>query len=331
VGKGQVFFESGERGVRLTAPPGPALVRWNTIDKQPEVQRMEKVPPELSALASTEGEAFAAICAACAGLTTKELGPALDALMASGQKAERLVGVTTAGAVDDLPRVIKGMGDAKHADLRDHAVIVLRHWLGRGKGQLERLHQSLLKQGVSDVRARTLLQLVLGFDQEQQTRPETYELLLHSLQHPRVEVRELARWHLVRLAPAGRAFGFDAAAPEAARQKAVAQWQRLIPEGQLPRRDLPPGDPAQQAVSARLKVLVPADATVTVDGHATRSTGAERQFVSPPLQPGRKFTYTLEATWKENGQLRRLTRRVTVEAGGGYVVDFRKDGSGNPR
>ena len=47
-------------------------------------------------------------------------------------------------------------------------------------------------------------------------------------------VRELAHWHLDRLAPAGQKIAYDAAADEAARHKAAEQWRALIPPGQLP-------------------------------------------------------------------------------------------------
>jgi len=64
----------------------------------------------------------------------------------------------------------------------------------------------------------------------------TYEVLIGLLGHSKVAVREVARWHLVRLAPTGKKINFDAAAPEAQRQKAVEEWRALIPAGQLPPR-----------------------------------------------------------------------------------------------
>ena len=46
-------------------------------------------------------------------------------------------------------------------------------------------------------------------------RPETYDALIAYLRHSRLPVRELARWHLYRLVPAGRKIVYDAAASEA--------------------------------------------------------------------------------------------------------------------
>ncbi len=240
VGKGSVFFESGVRGVRLTAPPGPALVHWNSVGGEAEVRRMEKLPPELAALTQTDDPIFKAICSSCACLNEGKVGPMLDILLRSQEKGDRLVGVTVAGAIDDLPRVLKALIDPKHADLRDHSILVLRHWMGRGRGHLEQLHDIMKKVGYPEVRARTALQLLVGFDEDQLAQPETYALLLRCLQHSHLPIRELARWHLVRLVPAGREIGYDAAAPEAERQRAAERWQALIPPGRLPpRRDVP--------------------------------------------------------------------------------------------
>jgi len=48
-----------------------------------------------------------------------------------------------------------------------------------------------------------------------------------------------------------------------------------------------------------------------------------RNFVSPPLQPGKKFLYTLRATWKEGGKRSSRERTVRVEASQETVIDFR--------
>ncbi len=84
--------------------------------------------------------------------------------------------------------------------------------------------------------------------------------------------------------------------------------------GQLP----PPNEPA------KLKVFLPADAILHVDGAQTQSTGEIRNFVSPDLPAGKKFVYTLRATWKEGGKVVDRERKVRVEAGQDATVDFRE-------
>jgi uncharacterized protein (TIGR03000 family) len=73
---------------------------------------------------------------------------------------------------------------------------------------------------------------------------------------------------------------------------------------------------------AVLVVRLPKDATLTIGGDATRQTGAERTFVSPPLKAGKTYTYELKATWREGGESKTATREVTVRSGERTVVDF---------
>jgi uncharacterized protein (TIGR03000 family) len=77
--------------------------------------------------------------------------------------------------------------------------------------------------------------------------------------------------------------------------------------------------PADRAV---LVVKLPAGATLTIGGHATKQTGAERTFESPPLAAGKTYYYELKSMWKESGQPRTVTRQVLVRAGQRSVVDL---------
>jgi uncharacterized protein (TIGR03000 family) len=83
--------------------------------------------------------------------------------------------------------------------------------------------------------------------------------------------------------------------------------------------------PAQQAQPATLTVRLPADARLTVEGQVTKQTGAERRFVSPPLEPGQKFSYTVSAFWEPNNYTKiTRTRKVSVQAGKEVEVDLTK-------
>jgi uncharacterized protein (TIGR03000 family) len=73
---------------------------------------------------------------------------------------------------------------------------------------------------------------------------------------------------------------------------------------------------------ANLKVTLPADATLEVDGIKTKQTGAVRLFVSPDLEKGRKFSYQLKAIYTHNGKQVVVERTVNVEAGIETVVDL---------
>jgi uncharacterized protein (TIGR03000 family) len=70
----------------------------------------------------------------------------------------------------------------------------------------------------------------------------------------------------------------------------------------------------QQGV-ARLIVILPAEAVLTVNGQATKQTGPQREFVTPPLLSGRDYSAVLHARWRENGQDVVVEREVTLRAG----------------
>ena len=67
---------------------------------------------------------------------------------------------------------------------------------------------------------------------------------------------------------------------------------------------------------------LPADATLTFDGSPTRSTSANRWFVTPPLPEGKSFTYTLKADFVREGKAITVQQKVTVRAGGVSVVSL---------
>jgi uncharacterized protein (TIGR03000 family) len=67
---------------------------------------------------------------------------------------------------------------------------------------------------------------------------------------------------------------------------------------------------------------VPAGARVTFDGTPTTSTGSVREYQSPPLTPGTRYTYELRASWNENGREMTQAQEVEVRAGAHVNVHF---------
>jgi len=76
------------------------------------------------------------------------------------------------------------------------------------------------------------------------------------------------------------------------------------------------------ADSAVLTVHVPADAKIFVNGLATTSEGAERNYVSRDLRPGFNYTYELRAEFVRDGKPVTETKSVTLTAGQSTKVDF---------
>lgn len=86
---------------------------------------------------------------------------------------------------------------------------------------------------------------------------------------------------------------------------------------------------AQQAAQARpatVRVHLPvANAELMVDDMATRQTGADRVFVSPLLEPGMSYVYTIKAIWRPNNYTTiTRTRKVKVKAGQELEADLRQ-------
>jgi uncharacterized protein (TIGR03000 family) len=75
--------------------------------------------------------------------------------------------------------------------------------------------------------------------------------------------------------------------------------------------------------SAAIQVRVPPEAKLMFNGKETSQTGSQRYFVTPPLEPGKTFTYEVEATWQDaNGKQVRRTREVHVQANQPATVNF---------
>lgn len=72
---------------------------------------------------------------------------------------------------------------------------------------------------------------------------------------------------------------------------------------------------AERAAPATILVRLPADAQVTLDGQATRSQGAIRRFITPPLERGKTFHYTLEAKVTRGSEVLTSAAEVSVRAG----------------
>ena len=66
---------------------------------------------------------------------------------------------------------------------------------------------------------------------------------------------------------------------------------------------------------AVIRVTLPADATLTIDGEPTQSTSSDRCFRTPPLETGKEFHYTLRATVVRGDDTVGVERRVAVRAG----------------
>jgi uncharacterized protein (TIGR03000 family) len=118
--------------------------------------------------------------------------------------------------------------------------------------------------------------------------------------------------------------------------KAVTRVKRVaVRTGQVVRlafadMDTPRSRLAETAgAPARLTVRLPADAQLKIQGELCPLTGNMREFDTPPLAPGRPYSYRLEADIVRNGQTITQTRRIEFRSGDRIAVSF--ENLDNPR
>src|SRR5262249_31985887 len=73
---------------------------------------------------------------------------------------------------------------------------------------------------------------------------------------------------------------------------------------------------------AHIIVRVPANAELWFNGSKTTSTGIVREFHSPPLTPGTRYSYEVRVRWQEHGHAVNQTQEVEVGAGSKIQVTF---------
>jgi uncharacterized protein (TIGR03000 family) len=79
---------------------------------------------------------------------------------------------------------------------------------------------------------------------------------------------------------------------------------------------------AARANQATLTVSVPSDAKVYVNGQLTRSTGAERRYVSRGLRNDVGYVYEVRAEWTRDGETLQQTKVVRLESGAAEHLAF---------
>lgn len=94
--------------------------------------------------------------------------------------------------------------------------------------------------------------------------------------------------------------------------------------GRQPAEKLPEPTPN----SARLKILVPENAEVLVEGSKTTTTGTVREFVTPPLTPGKNMIYSILVRYTDAGGKKiEETHSIRVHANDRLDIDCTKPGN----
>lgn len=244
VRKGQVQLNHGSCFHTLSAPPGPALLHWDNSGEAEEAPRRLEALPDWAATEQSRSERAERIKKVVeefrqAAVKSSPRAATRD-FVHSEDPNQRATGVIFMGAMDDLEGIGGVLTGTKHPDTWDRAVVVMRHWLGRRAGQDRLLYKRLVeKRGLKPAQAAGILQLLHSFGDADLAHPELYKMLVRFLDSDQLGIRGLAHWHLVRLVPAGAKFHFNPLDPPEEREKARAQWKKLV-EDMISRGELPP-------------------------------------------------------------------------------------------
>ena len=236
---GSAAADIGGLTLGLKAPPGPARLEWDSISgANPRPLKVEKLPAwgDPNAARTPEGQKVADAVERFRRLRAEKPGAAVETFLDSADPVEQRIALIALGATDDLNRLAKELSSAKTLDAWDFGITVVRHWLGRGPEQDQKLYAALISplHGYSPAQGRVIMQLLLGFDPADAARPETYEVLIEYLGHDKAAIRNLAAWHLVRLVPQGKDIAFQPTWTRDECQPAYKAWKKLVPAGQLP-------------------------------------------------------------------------------------------------
>lgn len=72
--------------------------------------------------------------------------------------------------------------------------------------------------------------------------------------------------------------------------------------------------------TAMLRIMVPPDATLWLEDVKTRQEGAQRYFVTPPLENDLPYAYRLKAAWEAGGKQMEHEKSLVVKAGEKWMV-----------
>jgi hypothetical protein len=242
----EVFVLQGELTIKaarttwsMTAPPGRAYFFGDSINGPHDggPQPAKTVPDWADPKATPDKTAklMAAVVDDYAGkLTGDDVRTVIEGYFKMAAKDTnperaamvRKVLVTSLTALDEVQFVLDLLNTSPYPEVRDSAVIGMRHWIGVRGGRDDLLYKMLMdKLGYSKVEAGAVMEMLHSpFDRD---AVETYQTLIAFLKHRKQAIRELAHWHLIRLEPKGADIPYSASGTEEERAKAVAAWTKL--------------------------------------------------------------------------------------------------------
>jgi hypothetical protein len=236
--KGQATVDVGGVALAMSAPPGPAELRWSSLHAPPRVPRkLESLPAwaDLSRPRTPQARARAEAWDHFRQLFAREPEQALLQFAQAKELLLRLIALQVAQALDDREHLERTLTAPSTQEEWDLCVTLLRHWIARQPDHDQLLYDFLMTQKqYTAAEGRIFLQLLLGFSEEDLNQAETYQVLLDYLTHERATLRNLAAWHLLRLLPEARRFPYKPDGTREDAQRTRERWKQLLPPSALP-------------------------------------------------------------------------------------------------
>jgi hypothetical protein len=261
--KGAISLRRDDRTQRIDAPPGPALLQWNSFKGIQPVMTLPEVPGwatakpplpegkdarERERLAKQRQEltrAREALITSLKDQGTRADGALASFLKKSPNREEHILAVRCFGALDDLADLVDALSEEDKQEVRLAAVETLRSWIADGRDNDYKL-LDVLRTKYKRVEAENMIRLLHYLPPAETQKQETFAWLIDLLDNPKVALRELGAWHLYQLARTEAAtikVPYSASAPAEVRQRAQQEWMMLLVAGKLPPRQggPPPG------------------------------------------------------------------------------------------
>jgi hypothetical protein len=250
--KGEADLKIDFQVYKMAAPPGPCALAWSNRGPRPlapqrvvgdGLKSVLDIWSKDAADTPAARDAQKALAGLAAGWGDRKPEAVLAEAAGGPAAPRRHAAVLALAALGDLPRLLDVLDDAepaRQAD-RDLAVFALRRYLSRGPEAGKALYDpkaqtgALIDKKFKPREAATVVDLLYDFSERVAQAPETYQLLLGMMgQEGHPALRELAWWHLARMAQPVKLPDYNAAWPQDKRRAAVADVQKLIDERKLP-------------------------------------------------------------------------------------------------
>jgi hypothetical protein len=224
----------GQAGLRIRYEeyelPSPSLFTWDNSTGPTRGHRPLPRAPEWWANRVLPRSPMSA---AMEGLTNRltsndKIDVALAETLNKTDAPSRSLALRCLGATEELSTLLDALADDRQSDVRILAIDVFRHLLGLGRKNDEKLHKILLQKNYTEGQARTILQLLHGFSEQQWSDPAVRVAVVENLNHEKLAIRQLTHTLLLSLVPAGQRITYDAAASADQRDRGSKEWEKLV-------------------------------------------------------------------------------------------------------